>query len=250
MSYTMTHLVTADQYTKRHGMTYSEAALFLLASFSPDSVHADPNYDPAMKERSHFMPEDIKWGDIYKEEQMNSWYESVRAFYRSRYSPSLLAMELAFLQGYAHHLLVDIFNCQWFYSPNLIQYELNVKAFRRDYREQCLNYDHFLYQNYEHTEDVFQKLNAGIELLEQYPIFERLNLQNEILCNNIKEKIKLTEQEYITSNRVLMNMEMITVEDSQRFIEEMRVQCDKLLFKFPEKEHLFKVNTKCEINLN
>ena len=56
MSYTMTHLVIADQYTKRHGMTFSEAALFLLASFSPDSVHADANFHPAMKGRSHFNP--------------------------------------------------------------------------------------------------------------------------------------------------------------------------------------------------
>ena len=244
MSYIMTHLVIADQYTMRHGMTFLEAALFLLASFSPDSVHADANFHPAMKERSHFMPEDIKWGDIYKEEQMDSWYESVRLFYRSRYSPSLTPMELAFLQGYAHHLLVDIFNCQFFYAPNLIQYGLNVKAFRKDYREQSLNYDHFLYGDYKQSEEIFQKLSAGIELLDKYPILEHLNLQNEIRCNNIRKKIKMTEQEYTTSNRVLKNMDMITVEDSQRFIEEMRVQCDKLLFEFPEEEHLFEVNTK------
>lgn len=250
MSYTMTHLVTADQYTKEHGMTDSEATLFLLASFCPDTVHADPNYHKAMKERSHFMPKDIEWGDIYKEEQMDSWYESVRIFYQARYSPSLSSIELAFLQGYAHHLLVDIFNCQWFYSPNLIRYGLNVKVFRKEYREQCLNYDHFLYENYEESKEIFNKLRAGLEILEQNPILNQLNLQNEILITNVKEKIRLTEEEYATSNRVLMNMDMFTVEDCKRFIEEMRVQCDKLLFGFPEKKHLFHVVEKCEINLN
>ena len=242
MSYTMTHLIIAHQYIKRHGIQSPEAGLFLLASISPDTVHASSHYDPSMKERSHFMPEDIRWGNIFKEEQMDRWYIELQKFYRSRYSSSLSSMEVAFLGGYTTHILVDIFNCKYFYSPNLIQYGLDVANFRMDYREQCIYQDQLLYQQYGVRENIFEQLAVGVDLLREYPILKHLDLENEINCDFIYDNLQDNERFYKAGKcEPGRKMSMITAEATNKFIQEMGKQCDELLFDLPVKKHLFEV---------
>lgn len=242
MSYTMTHLVIANQYMQMRNFAPQEAGLFLIATVSPDSVHKEKNYNPHKKERSHFQPEGVAWGTIYEEAVMDRWYLEIKKFYLSRYSPQLTPMDIAFLQGYTVHLLVDIFNCKMVYAPNLIQYGLDVKKFRMEYRAQCLKYDHFLYQKYTQSETIFHNMKAAADLLESYPVLEHLGLREAISHDAIRRMVLDTEKAYkMEGISSLENAYMITEESGEAFIRETERQCEELLFDFPQKEHLFEV---------
>jgi hypothetical protein len=188
-----------------------------------------------MKEHSHFMPEEINWGHIYLDQQMEDWYAAIRENYLSRNLDDLNGLERAFLVGYGIHLLVDVFNCKYFYAPNLCKSGLDVEAFRKEYREQCLDFDHALYRDYKYTEEIFQKLEQGLNLLRNHPVLENLNLDKEINCISIGKMIESAKMEYEKSSRTVQpNAHMITQEGSMRFIEEMGVHCNELFTRNKE----------------
>ena len=242
MSYSMTHLVIANSYAKRHCMEPSEEAMFLLASISPDAVHANIAFNKKMKGNSHCMPNEIEWGNIYLEEQMDSWYKAVGEFYKGRYSESLTSLELAFLKGYTIHLFVDICNCQWFYAPHLIQYGLDVGAFRKEYREQSIAYDKYLYQNFSDAVGVFGKIESAASLFTEKKILESLQMQDILLEQDVLKNIERTKKQYIDCDVPCeLSGTMITIRDSEAFIREMGKKCDSLLFDFPLQEKLFQV---------
>lgn len=247
MSYAMTHLLIADNYIERHSFDPEEQALFLIASISPDSVHARPDYDPHMKERSHFLPAGIAWGTVYQEEPMNRMYAAAAEFYRSRRrmgnpSKGLDKMELAFLKGYTMHLLVDIFNCKLVYAPNLIRFGPDLERFRVDYRKQCMNFDNHLYWQLERSAELFQAMERGLELLKSNPILEGLGLKGRINVEEIGRFFDDTKQIYKQSYPVTPeDMYMITEDSSKGFIDDVGRQCGELLFDFPVREGLFRV---------
>lgn len=247
MSYAMTHLLIAGNYIEKHSFDPEEQALFLIASVSPDSVHARQDYDPHMKERSHFLPEGIAWGTVYQEEPMNRMYAAAAEFYRSRCrmggpSEDLDKMALAFLKGYTMHLLVDIFNCKLVYAPNLIRFGPDLQRFRIDYRKQCMNFDNYLYWKFDRREELFRAMERGLELLKRNPILEELDLAERINVEEIGKVFRDTEKMYKESYPVtLEDMYMITEDSSKRFIDEAGHQCGELLFDFPVREGLFRV---------
>ena len=242
MSYTMTHLIIADQYRKQHKMPKQLADLFLLGTVCPDSIHGNRNFQPVMKERSHSFPEELPWGNIYKEEQMDKWYENIKEFYISKEMLVGSEMEEIFLKGYMMHLVVDIFNCAYFYSPNLVQYGLNVAEFRRAYREECLIQDNYLYQRYEETKELFDDLKDGITTLKNTSILENLGLTEEINVDAICKHIEESKREYDSYGEIgAVDAKMITKEDTEYFIKRLGELCEELLFDFPEMDRLFQI---------
>jgi len=243
MSYTMTHLVIADYYRKLKQMPSDEANVFLLASVGADSVHRNENYSKAMKEKSHIFPEELVWGDIYLEEQMDKWYENIKAFYETKKTFAKTSLEKAFLEGYLLHLLVDIFNCAYIYAPNLIGYGMDVEGFRRDYREQCLKQDQNLYQQYKYTSQIFEDLEKAVCIMKEFDILENLNLEAEINVYSLEKHVKHDKQIYESIQYLDMEKTtMITEKITNNFIRDVGKICVELLFSFPEKKGLFQVN--------
>lgn len=238
MSYAMTHLIIADQFAKNRKI--KEKELFLLASIAPDAVHARPDFQKELKVKSHFMQEGVKWGEIYKEKEMKDWYDELRQFYLDRADYALSEKEMAFLQGYTVHILVDIFNCQLLYAPNLIQYGLNIEKFREDYRSECVVWDNYLYHTYEESTYLMCSMEKALQEKLSDELLSRLRLDQEISVKNIEDNTRFQMNLFRNSEKEKIDsLYMVTQENSDYFLKYVEEQCEKLLFSFPKIGNLF-----------
>lgn len=248
MSYSMTHLIIAKEYLRNNPV--ENPGLFLLANISPDCVHARNNFDKAMKERSHYLQKGTEWGTIFEEEPMKIWYDSLRSFYfehSGKITVSGDAFNTAcrdFLDGYAMHILVDIFNCRLLYAPARKKYGSDLEAFRREYRNQCLIWDCHLYRSCHGTNEIFAGIKKGLtdlpDSLEH--ILEETGLNYVISAEDVKSNLAYNIEMYGQNKQEKLpdGAYMITEEASDYFISYVGEQCNRLLYDFPEAGRLFR----------
>lgn len=156
MAYTMTHILIAEQVQKRLS-EIEDGATYLLGTIAPDAVHANPGYHPGLKETSHLLPPDVRWGRVEKEEQVEAWIDRIDRFYEENKTK----YDRDFLLGYVVHLLVDVYSVLYFYIPY-------VKEFREDYenggmqfRQEAFGTNYEQYLTYSKEKDLQQVLHAG-----------------------------------------------------------------------------------------
>lgn len=235
MSYAMTHLIIAYEYASRN--LVRNTGLFLLASITPDFVHARADFQKYMKERSHFLQEGVEWGTVFEEEPLKRWYEELRKFYQRAIGRMDSEEEREFLQGYALHILSDIFSCQLLYAPNIIKYGKQVEIFRREYRQQCLAWDYKLYREYAKSDSILEEMKGALQDLEKLPVLEKMELQTILSVGDIRKGLLWQIEDY-KAERGKENTDtefyMISQANSDKLIDYIGKQCDRLLYDFPE----------------
>nr|MCR5756223.1 zinc dependent phospholipase C family protein [Acetatifactor sp.] len=112
MAYTMTHILVAEKVLQYFNFQI-DYATYILGAIAPDAVHANPNYTPKLKEKSHFFVEGAKWGEITKESDFVEWLDSTKEFYLLNCSK----YDRDFFLGYIVHVLTDICSCREIYAP-------------------------------------------------------------------------------------------------------------------------------------
>ena len=112
MAYTMTHVLVGERVLEYFDfpMDYST---YMAGAVAPDAVHANPDYSPKLKEKSHLFAEGLKWGEVTSEDEFDEWFCSVREFYANNHS----GYERDFFLGYIVHVLTDICSCREIYAP-------------------------------------------------------------------------------------------------------------------------------------
>lgn len=110
MPYPMAHLMIARQVLAQRPM--QDPAAFVLGTLAPDAVHFRPGYHSGMKKITHFVEDDLPWGENLDTAQRQ---RSVWDFAKKdrQLSPD-------FRLGYCVHLLSDICWAHWFYQPLIL----------------------------------------------------------------------------------------------------------------------------------
>ena len=73
MAYTMTHVLVGERVLEYFDfpMDYST---YMAGAVAPDAVHANPDYSPKLKEKSHLFAEGLKWGEVTSEDEFDEWF--------------------------------------------------------------------------------------------------------------------------------------------------------------------------------
>lgn len=242
MSWTMTHLIVANEYLKKHPVADPE--LFLLASISPDGVHGRNDFDKEMKARTHYMQDGVKWGEIYTEKEMNDWFEVLGHFYRERSALCEKESDLIFLQGYTLHILVDIFNCSVLYGPKFLQFSSDVTRFRADYARENEIWDRYLYQTYPEAGALLRKLAAVISREFAEDPLVRLDGNGLVRLEHLKAHTLSSLERYEKAlPAVTEGLTMIDDDKSDAFLRIVLEESERLLFDFPAPDGCFAFRT-------
>lgn len=162
MSYLMTHLIIADEYFDNwYGKSNPQAdrTAFILGALSPDAVHMRKNYTPFFKERSHVIPEGIRWGHVRTKEQIEAWRYNITDFHKNFVcSGKYNGRELDFYMGYVVHLLTDDYNCLKIFGPAISASGLGFDEFMAGYRQDAIRMDDYLYHSYGRSREIFDGL--------------------------------------------------------------------------------------------
>lgn len=242
MSYAMTHLIIAERFASHFQIQNKE--IFLAASIAPDAVHQRADFTFEKKAQAHDLMPDERWGQIYTEKSMIAWYERLIRFYQTRKEYATNENELDFLKGYTLHILVDIFNCKLLYGRNLIRYEFKVDEMRDEYRRECILQDNYLYQNWEKTKEVFEAVEIGTNQLITDEMLSHLKLSEHITVQNMKDNWGYQCDGYQKAEPAsLEGLEMVSVENSNEFLDIVSSESIRMLFDFPKVERTFQVES-------
>lgn len=241
MSYAMTHLIIANEFDKIRNVKYKD--LFLLASVSPDAVHAKKDFTFKIKADSHYLQPEENWGEIYTEEAMVKWYDRLRDFYNAKHRLVENEDDEIFLQGYTLHILTDIFNCKLLYARNLIRYDFRVEMMREEYRRECILQDNYLYQNYVESSDIMDSLINASENSLSDKMITNLQLDNFISSKNIKDNVSFLISEFRKAPTASIdNLEMLSKESTDEFLNVVLNEADRLLYTFPHVGRTFRMS--------
>lgn len=233
MSYAMTHLIIANEFAKIRNITNKE--LFFLACVAPDAVHAIKDFSLQMKANSHTLQPEEKWGQIYTDEAMLKWYHRLRDFYFDKQKKIKSEDDAIFLQGYALHILTDIFNCKLLYAKNLIKYNFKVDLMREEYRRECILQDNYLYQNYSAKDDIMKYLkSACVHHRVSDEILMNLELNKYLSSQNIIDNVSFLMDELKKAPTASIDhLEMLSKESTDEFLKFVLAETDRLLYDFP-----------------
>lgn len=232
MSYAMTHLIIANEIANRLNITNKD--IFMLANIAPDTVHSRADFTTRLKANAHFLQPNENWGEIYKEESMVIWYDRLRDIYSDKLKLVNNEKELAFLQGYTLHMLVDVFNCKLLYAKNLIAYNFDVEAMRGEYRRQCIIQDNYLYQNCQDNQAIMEALRRALESDISDEMLVHLGYSQFISVENIRDNIDFIMKGFREAKAADMEgLSMVSVEASKEFLKKVTDEAERILYDFP-----------------
>lgn len=254
MSYMMIHLGVAGKYVKQHPDKYSESVLpyFYAGSVAPDCVHVRDNYEPSMKEKSHLLPTDVRWGTVHTVSEMERLYRNIRlvdkanreGFHRKLQLAEYTKLEdkaLAFYEGYILHMLTDIFNIQKVYAPVFNAAGLEVWEFMKGYRQQCIIQDNWTYNNLPESKQIWEKL-MKLESEEDnlWKVIEALGFDKVITGDEVLTQIRFFDKEYRNAPFVdISECRIHTAKSTFDFMDYVAEKSNEVLFEFPDIPGLF-----------
>lgn len=242
MSYAMIHYIIANEFSKE--LNIEEKPIFLLASIAPDAVHARKDFNLLIKADSHFLQREETWGEVITEEPMVIWYQNIKNAYKQRINSIEDKKECAFLKGYFLHILTDIFNSKLFYGRFLARYGIeNVLSFREKYKTECILQDNFLYHTYPESADIVSNLQKAMCEDLSGDFIKHLQLDTHITKENLFDattyQIEMFERTPYCS---LDNLLFVSEKRTADFIKEVKAECKRLLFDFPDCERTFRMD--------
>ncbi|SEP59659.1 zinc dependent phospholipase C family protein [Butyrivibrio sp. TB] len=157
MAYTMTHILIAEKVLGFFDCPI-DYDTYIVGSIAPDAVHANPNYSPELKEKSHLFADGLKWGEVASEKEYDEWLDSIKEFYFNNY----FKYDRDFFLGYIVHVLTDICSNSEIYAPfykSLAQDEIAEKKKQFSYESYCVNY--YLFREYSKDKRLVDTLKKG-----------------------------------------------------------------------------------------
>ena len=157
MAYTMTHILVAEKVLEYVNCPI-DYATYIVGAIAPDAVHANSNYSPVQKEKSHIFAEGLKWGEVTRETELDDWLDCIKDFYTRNY----FKYDRDFFLGYIVHLLTDICSCREIYAPfykSLAQDEMEEKKKQFSQESYCVNY--YLFSEYSKNKILMEILKKG-----------------------------------------------------------------------------------------
>lgn len=115
MPFQMTHLHIAKRIHECYPDKIKNRAQFYLGAIAPDAVHNRKAYISDYKKKSHLCVGHERWGLHTNNDE---WIESVLAFLKAHKDSE----DYDFIQGYACHILSDIYNNIAVWTPFRLKY--------------------------------------------------------------------------------------------------------------------------------
>ena len=212
----MTHILTAEKALKFVPVV-SDYPTYILGTIAPDAVHANSDYTVEIKEKSHILAPGLKWGKIDDWEKAELWLDSIKKYYlknRNKYHKD-------FLLGYIVHLLVDIYNSMYFYTPFIKSIKGDFEKTIEKYKKESYNVNYFLYSLYSEKKDLWNVLNSG----------KAVTLDNVIKKEDIEHRIvQLFEYEFKHWDiSHIADHEICKIEDMEHSIQDACIFIKKVL---------------------
>lgn len=157
MAYTMTHVLVAEKVLEYLDFPV-DYSTYMVGAVAPDAVHANPNYSPKLKEKSHLFAKGLKWGEVTSDHELEDWFGFVKEFYINNHSK----YDRDFFLGYIVHVLTDICSCREIYAPFYLSLAEDDKVEKKkqfSYESYVVNY--YLFKEYSREKDLMQILNMG-----------------------------------------------------------------------------------------
>ncbi len=157
MAYTMTHVLVAEKVLEYIDCPI-DYSTYMVGTVAPDAVHANPNYSPKLKEKSHIFAEGLKWGEVTSNHELDDWFNCAKEFYINNH----FKYDRGFFLGYIVHILTDICSCREIYTPFYISLTEDEKVEKKkqfSYESYVVNY--YLFREYSKKKDLMAILKEG-----------------------------------------------------------------------------------------
>ena len=120
MAFTMTHLIVAENISKKFASRIKSLPQFYLGSIAPDAAHQRANYTSEYKKASHLIAGDEQWGMITN---TDTWKNNIIGFLlKNKHSENY-----DFILGYCAHVLTDLQNTILIWNPFRVKYADELK---------------------------------------------------------------------------------------------------------------------------
>jgi hypothetical protein len=157
MAYTMTHVLVAEKVLEYFDFPI-DYSTYMVGAVAPDAVHANPNYSPKLKEKSHLFAEGLKWGMVTSENEFDKWLRSVKEFYENNNSK----YDRDFFLGYIVHVLTDICSCREIYAPFYLSLADEDKVEKKkQFSQESYVVNYHLFREFSKDKNLIEILKAG-----------------------------------------------------------------------------------------
>ena len=159
MSYQMIHMEVAYRLLEQIPLI-ENAAEFILGSVAPDCVHMNPDYNVAIKIKSHMFKGCGKWSDT---QDYRRWNSNIRSNFCAIYTEQERTDYRDFVLGLCVHCLTDYWNDIkiWKRLQNEYIPPMKLEEFKEAYYREARGIDIWLYQNSRNTEAIRAMLSKA-----------------------------------------------------------------------------------------
>jgi hypothetical protein len=201
MPYSMSHLYIAQTVLEEGSLNIDNVEQYYLGTLAPDAVHFRKNYDILQKRISHLY-ENLERD--YLNKFIRDWENNLNIFFLKHKSKDNKLND--FLSGYCIHIMADIYNYQYIWTPFKHKYG---KENESKYQKECLLADYKLYEDKNYEEKLFPilKKSFAVNFYDIIKTDEIEKLKDNILNIHYKNRPKAnyTDNEYITYDKMNHN---------------------------------------------
>lgn len=186
MPYPMSHLYISERILDK--ININNVSQFYLGSVAPDAIHFRQNFDIIQKRHSHIY-EGLNRDNL--DLFITNWIENVLIFFNKNKKSET---DKNFLIGYCIHLLADIYNYKFIWTPFKMNYG---KENEKIYQDECRIVDLELFQKLNYETKLFPIIedSKGMDFFGLIFEDEINKLKNNILNNQYKNKQKVNSVE-------------------------------------------------------
>lgn len=204
MAFTITHIIIADMVSE-YAPKIVDYPTYILGTIAPDAVHVNQNYSAKLKERSHLFTPNLVWGKIDTWEKAEEWMQSIRDYYnvnRGKYNHD-------FLWGYIVHLLVDVYNSMFFYTPFIQSIKEGYEETIKKYKDESFGMSYYLFSEYSASKNLREILQSG----------KAITMEGVIEQEDIVKRIEyLFEEEFKRRDVCVCEYSICTIKGTEKFI--------------------------------
>ncbi len=202
MAFQMIHMEIAYRLLNRIPQI-ENAAEFILGSVAPDSVHMNPNYNIAMKVKSHMFEGCGTWSDT---QDYQRWMENINKFFCEIAGEMDRTGYRDFCIGLCVHCMTDYWNDLKIWRK--LQREnippMSPEDFRESYYPEARGIDIWLYQNSRNTKVIRKMLEAAA--VEEVGFLNPMDIErqrNHLLTTQYHvDAVDISKYRYLSANAI------------------------------------------------
>lgn len=204
MAFTITHVIIADMVLE-YIPEIEDYPSYILGTIAPDAVHANRKYSAKLKEKSHLFTPNLVWGEIDDWEKAEEWMKNIWNYYKvnqGKYNND-------FLWGYIVHLLVDVYNSMFFYTPFIQSIKEDYDETIKKYKDEAFGMSYYLFSKYSESKNLLEILQAG----------KAITMEGVIEQDDIVKRIEyLFEDEFKRRDACVYGYSICTVKGTEQLI--------------------------------